>query len=950
MLYNKQGQMSMMFIVAIAIALVFLALTMNWNRTAQIKTQSQVAATTAAGVLVSRMASYGHNQMMTQLGGKREKCAKTGLLGAILMVIFIIIVIIVSCVYGACSGGALATQLMNGLFISLALAVVNVVVQAAIIQPAITRMWNKLQKNITTVEDQFLENALQTSLFTIATDTEMMPDVLDYDMDGRWNVPNVLGRSNDEVSRLTYHYTRRLMNVKRPQLKYSEFQAELTKLVEALGMKIETSCCLPGDNFCNPDCAYSESKGDVPAVASLCQLTPFQDYPFSYDPLLCQRVNKPNSLVGLLGRDDSNLYFRKDAAFDPRSTETTFMAAPGFIVEDSDGPIFRLLWQLLNISTDKPKVGAGLRQVITDVATLNELVKPANPPDQCPGNPPQTGIWRQGNDFFCSRNFDGVNYTAPHYAGCSQHDSACNNMNDSIGAQCDCALSSDKAAWHNDMFDEHWMSLREFAQKADLIVNDSQNLLTSGLDQIKDEITMGIGLLTVIQADFTNWRDFITSWYSNLYHTHTSLTFSGTAYEVFCGGNTLVNEAGGAPLLTLQSVINCDKFYAFQAEPLFKQCLNDCDQWNLTCTTAKKQCVNDTAACNGCLACSCPASPPGAPPCPCPPCGGVCGAAAASCAFATLFCSTPGNVPSCVNRPRSLADDGLLFDTLAVDCHAGSNFRTRLTASVTQAAVAAPFFEDRVPLLEAAQVSAGNLLPKLSAALIEGFANLPAVQVKAVEATDEVQENKLESSVIYGWQGKSGAGGLRGRVHLVKLEADLPKRCDAWSAENGGLPAACGTSKFPWIKTAKKGLFKRCYTLTDTDGCVRVRVSRFDENASGTVGFASGITRLWQFFGQHPNASDADALVKQVRLKCFGYDHIMMEDGTILYTVPDSFMISRTVDSALSSADYTQECRAAAAELIQKGFVTETCAKYYLDGNQYKMKFVSCGKAACSSK
>lgn len=397
MLKNKTGQMSIMLIVAIAIGLVFLSVTMNWNRIVQAKTQTQVAATSTAAYLVSQMASYGQSKIETELGGKAKVCNYTGVLSALITLIVIIIVIVVS-VYVPFGGQTLwagmTTAQATMLVASAVLATATLVIQITIIQPAITRMWNKMQQNIKTTEDRFMESALQSGLQGSISDSETIPDYLDMDMDGRWNVPDLGPNSkttDDMIPRFTYWYTKRLLKYSTSggTPNYDAFRTSVTNLANTLGIKeTDEDCCNPpvsggpAVNFCNEKCNIRElflPSGDPydppetnTTILDGCETSPYVGYPYSYDPLFCAR-KAGLGLVGFLGRDDiSKALHKTGSAHDPASPEEVG-GLGSFQGRDSEGPLFRTLWFMRDTAPQVDMIDdpVGLPDQITNPAGMN---------------------------------------------------------------------------------------------------------------------------------------------------------------------------------------------------------------------------------------------------------------------------------------------------------------------------------------------------------------------------------------------------------------------------------------------------------------------------------------------------------------------------------------------------------------------------------------------------
>ena len=124
--------------------------------------------------------------------------------------------------------------------------------------------------------------------------------------------------------------------------------------------------------------------------------------------------------------------------------------------------------------------------------------------------------------------------------------------------------------------------------------------------------------------------------------------------------------------------------------------------------------------------------------------------------------------------------------------------------------------------------------------------------------------------------------------------------------------------------------------MWDENGCVKVRVSRFDEDHTigGTViHFLNGLP-LWQFVYRHPMHA-ADTVDTSQLGTCANADQ----------HAPGAFMVNKTGDA----------CWTAAEGLIKQGYISETCARYELKEDPtkqgkwtYDIKFREC-KSCCRS-
>jgi hypothetical protein len=190
----------------------------------------------------------------------------------------------------------------------------------------------------------------------------------------------------------------------------------------------------------------------------------------------------------------------------------------------------------------------------------------------------------------------------------------------------------------------------------------------------------------------------------------------------------------------------------------------------------------------------------------------------------------------------------------------------------------------------------------------------------------------LPNWVTYVWQSPPPANappGSEGYWHAVKVEALLPRRCAIYDNAGNSTPDYDGfdccagdgktrgenKNRFPWIRAySSHWKTRRCYEMWDESGCVKVRVSRFDEDHTiqgSVIKFLNGLS-LWQFLYRHP-LSAGDPVIKANLGTC--------KDGD-----PDARGAFITYPGAPNAA----LCEAAAEKLIQQGFISETCARYEL--------------------
>jgi len=202
---NRRGQTALVLILLSAAALIFLAITINWGRIAQEKSMLSIAADQSASLLASDAASYGESQKQNYLNDTNSLTQSTGLI----LALFAVVVSIVIAWYTAGTAtGPMASFLIGLAWAGAALAVANLVLQAAVIQPGITYLWNTMQKD-QPAQEQFFEQGISTALQGAATDNVNITDYYDLNTNGVFGVgPNAA--DDDTISRLGLFYTERL--------------------------------------------------------------------------------------------------------------------------------------------------------------------------------------------------------------------------------------------------------------------------------------------------------------------------------------------------------------------------------------------------------------------------------------------------------------------------------------------------------------------------------------------------------------------------------------------------------------------------------------------------------------------------------------------------------------------------------------------------------------------
>jgi len=251
---NHRGQTALVLILLAAGALIFYAITLNWGRIAQEKATLTIAANQSAAVLASDAASYGEIAKVQYLNDTNENSSvDLKIILAIIMIILAIVALIVTW------GGA--SPFVHFLLVfAIVMASASFVLQMAVIEPMITSLWNKLQKN-QPVQQQFYEQGISTALMGAVTDPVSITDYFDSNANGLFGF-NSSGLSNDTagISRFALFYMERLKmlngttNVPQVQAFYNALQQLVNGLL--------TDPCPAGSDpndpnynpFCDPCC------------------------------------------------------------------------------------------------------------------------------------------------------------------------------------------------------------------------------------------------------------------------------------------------------------------------------------------------------------------------------------------------------------------------------------------------------------------------------------------------------------------------------------------------------------------------------------------------------------------------------------------------------------------------------------------------------------------------
>ncbi len=245
---NKYGQTALILILLTAAALIFLAITLNWGRIAQVKALVTIAADGSASLMASDAASYGEMQKQTNLKDTNKITGETGGWLAILLVVLSILLCIIFPPTGVFAWAlTIAT---------IAMAIANLVLQVVVIQPGITALWNSLQKN-QPIPQQFYEGGVAAALQGSVTDQVNIADYFDWNANGKFGIDE-FSFSKDTVSRFAVFYTDRLKMLNQkpiPQVQF--FYDQLNELMngESCAQNESDYASYPGIITLNPACA-----------------------------------------------------------------------------------------------------------------------------------------------------------------------------------------------------------------------------------------------------------------------------------------------------------------------------------------------------------------------------------------------------------------------------------------------------------------------------------------------------------------------------------------------------------------------------------------------------------------------------------------------------------------------------------------------------------------------
>ena len=354
---GSSGQIAIMLIVVIAVALVFYAVSLNIGQIAQRKIGISKAAHSGASQLASAFASYGQQTMNENLEGKWRVKETTINIAALVSIAVAAAATIAS---GGSGGPALVAALAAA-----AAAAGSVIVETQIVAPKLTQSWNSQMMKKLPVDAQFLEQGISSALVSAVEDRGVVLDFYDRDSDTIFY--NEETGEEDYIARYSHYYGERLGTIQ---------SLENKKLMEFLS---KTKCFIFGGGNCQSQdnswaltdsttpavcrLALSAPSADIPSVCNPCcaskkpkgcdalqygnsdicaKNSPYgEKYPWVYDPLYQNPTNNMFSLIERIGFDDkSPKYYRSEEniinPLDPVNIKQE-ESGDGFIASDVSG-------------------------------------------------------------------------------------------------------------------------------------------------------------------------------------------------------------------------------------------------------------------------------------------------------------------------------------------------------------------------------------------------------------------------------------------------------------------------------------------------------------------------------------------------------------------------------------------------------------------------------------
>ncbi|MBI4308990.1 MAG: hypothetical protein HY591_01520, partial [Candidatus Omnitrophica bacterium] len=557
---KHKGQAALILILITAMALIFFAITLNWGRLAQIKTMTMSAATTTVASMVSSYASYGEQKLQTELGGKPKICKTSSILETIILAIVIIIIAVVSCIYAGCSGIPLVLMI-----ITIALAVATVVLQVTVVQPGMSRVWNKMQQNLP-ISAQFAEQGLQSGIQGVVSDPVQITDYFDLNSNGHFGF--TAARPEDTISRFGFFYTEHMKALQGmlPASGNPNLQAFLDGLkglvnggTPAYPLRLNNVCADTADTRCNSCCLPLEdsdgnrirpqgcSDDTVPPGCAPSAWPYAATYPFAYDPVFPAYVNGP--YPGSLNDGGSFLTnFGVDAE------------VRAFKKQDAKG-LFSFLWDM-DIARADPNVQPSPNTVPPTAALDSRFSDQvgqisnfqANDADCAQGLDPVQGFWwKKGMDQYCSTTwpYDECAKSAP----CSEGETGCG---------CTAATATQ---WPEDGVDDVLYGLKRFYAWSNKILSQDADSLQETIEEWYPQAEQWVGaegLLYKYRDRLAAWKPMLDTWLGANYADANAWCVPPSSSSVPAAESAYINSQSPA-WGSLDSAIACLEYESFDS-------------------------------------------------------------------------------------------------------------------------------------------------------------------------------------------------------------------------------------------------------------------------------------------------------------------------------------------------------------------------------------------------
>ncbi len=310
---KKGGQISLVMILVLIIALVLLALSINWKTVASSKWKTIYGATVGSSQIASNYASYAYMLAETYLEGQKRK--KSCEINALLVVAIL-------------SGGEIFAMIGAWAFEKRASGIV--------------KSWNSQQVRTGSQPEDWVQGGSTTALTMAVDDNDTVYDFSDADSDGNFCSISNYALCKARVARSIAYAARRSGAYLRPTVgSFATFKNALRDLLDELGLLAydDTSCsaCQEHPEKCDPCCVQASSR---PSTCATDGTSCLSSAVTSYDPLYCAKQD-PESFVGFWGKTDMDSKTMKTIANDPSASLIT---DPDKILRgaDTEGQIFPL--------------------------------------------------------------------------------------------------------------------------------------------------------------------------------------------------------------------------------------------------------------------------------------------------------------------------------------------------------------------------------------------------------------------------------------------------------------------------------------------------------------------------------------------------------------------------------------------------------------------------------